>query len=71
MEDLEIMSLYTKIIEKKACFIARQHKTVSFVIIENLPITEPDVISDQIVYLGLDKRRRMKYKTRLIKFWEG
>ena len=63
-------TFYQKIIEKKARFIGRQHRTVSFVVVENLPNTESDVISDQIVHLGLDKRRRMKYKTRLIKFWD-
>lgn len=61
---------YKQIIGKKAYFIGRQHKTVSFVVVEDLPITQKDVISDQIVYLGYDKRRRMTYKTRLIKFWD-
>jgi hypothetical protein len=59
---------YRKIIEKKALFIARQHKTTSCVLVENLVITQDDVLSDQIVYLGLDKRRRMRCQTRLIKF---
>lgn len=61
---------YRKIIEKKAFFIGRQHKTTSFMVLKSDKITEDDIISDQIVYLGLDKRRRMEDKTRLIKFWD-
>lgn len=62
---------YQKIIEKKAFFIGRQHRTTSCIFVKDLPTEEDDVISDQIVYLGLDKRRRMKNTTRLIKFWDN
>ncbi len=61
-------SWYTKIIDKKAFFIVRQHKTVHAEVAEELPLTEGDVISDQIVVLGV-KRWEMKDKTRLIKFY--
>lgn len=59
---------YKKIIDKQAYFISRQHKTVSYIVKENLPLTENDVISDQIVILGKDPRYRMEHQTRLIRF---
>jgi hypothetical protein len=62
--------LYGKIIEKKAYFIAGMHKDNSFIVLENLKVVEEDIISDQIVVLGVDPRRRMKYPTRVIIFWD-
>ncbi|MFQ5866166.1 MAG: IS4 family transposase [bacterium] len=62
--------LYGKIIEKGAYFVVGMHKDNSFIVLKDFKVTEEDVISDQIVVLGRDKRRRMKYPTRVIKFWD-
>lgn len=63
-------NLYAKIISKGSFFITRQHKRVHTKVLESLPITESDVVSDQIVILGVDDARwKMKEKTRLIVFY--
>lgn len=63
--------LYTKIIEKEAFFIVGLHKTTYMTVVKKIKKTEGDVISDQLVILGYptDRRRRMKYYTRVVKFW--
>lgn len=61
-------SLYEKYIDHKAYFIIRQHYNAKFEATEELPITESDVISDQIGFLG-KAHKRMRSKTRLIRLW--
>ncbi len=61
--------LYDKYIDHHAYFITRQHRVAKFQVTEDLPLTQPDVISDQIGLLGVT-HNRMKNKTRLIRLWD-
>jgi len=63
---------YDQIIDSESFFITRQHKTISKYtpVLQELEVSEDDVISDQIVVLGsIKNKKQMKNETRLIKFY--
>lgn len=64
--------LYSKIIQSNAFFVARQHITSAYRTIKQLPITQSDVVIDEIIRLGQPKCKlyRMEENTRIIKFWD-
>lgn len=63
--------LYTKIIKRKAFFIAGLHKTSAMTVKKKLKSIEPDIVSDEIVILGDPDhpKTNMKDLVRVIKFW--
>lgn len=64
--------LYSKIIQSKAFFVARLHITSAYKTLKQVPITQSDVVVDDIIRLGqpASKLYRMNEDTRIIKFWD-
>jgi IS4 transposase len=65
--------LYSKIIQNKAFFVARLHITSAYRTLKQIPITQSDVVIDEIIRLGQPacKLYRMNEDTRIIKFWDN